>query len=189
DTDADTDADPFADAVVTFLPGKAAGFGQESLPGIVLGGPEGAGASAGSLDVLSLGCGGSIVLALEDIGLLDGEGADLLVFENAFSDFAEPGIVAVSDDGKTWAEWACDPEDVDGGYPGCAGINPVLAASSNGVDPTDPAAAGGDAFDLAEVGLKRARYVRITDAGVSDCLGSSGGFDLDAIAVVGGEVL
>ncbi|MFT5682540.1 MAG: hypothetical protein ACI8RZ_003458 [Myxococcota bacterium] len=187
DADADADPDPFADAVIEYLPGEAAGFGQDSLPDIVLGSPEGSGESAGSLDVLSLGCGGSIVLALDDIGLLDGDGADLLVFENAFTDFAEPGIVAASEDGKTWAEWSCDPEDAEGGYPGCAGVTPVLASSTNGVDPTDPEVAGGDAYDLADVGLPRARYVRITDAGVSDCIGTTGGFDLDAIAVVNGE--
>jgi hypothetical protein len=57
------------------------------------------------------------------------------------------------------------------------------------VDPTDPAVAGGDAFDLAEVGLPRARFVRIRDGGTSDYAGVSGGFDLDAVAVVNGETL
>ncbi len=137
--------------------------------------------------MLSLGCGGSIVLAFDDIGLLDGEGVDLLVFENAFSGFVELGRVAVSDDGETWAEWDCDTGDAEGGYPGCAGVAPVYASSTNGIDATDPEVAGGDAFDLADVGLKRARYVRITDAGTSDCQGTTGGFDLDAVAVVNSD--
>jgi len=187
--DTSTDPDPFADEVVEYLPGEAAGFGQDQLPDIVLGSPEGAGDAAGSTHVLSLGCGGSITLAFDDIILTDGAGPDLLIFENPFIGFAELGQVAVSDDLKTWTSWPCDTADEAGGYPGCAGVAPVLAASTNDIDPTDPEAAGGDAFDLAELGVTQARYVRITDAGTSDCLGITGGFDLDAVAVIAGEAL
>ena len=49
-------------------------------------------------------------------------------------------------------------------------------------DPHDPDTAGGDAFDLADVGLESARFVRITDR--SDITGLNGSFDLDAIALV-----
>ena len=190
DTDADTDSDtdPFADAVVSFEPGEAAGFGQEGYPDIVLGSPEGGGES-GSLDVLSLGDQGVIVLELVDIGLVDGEGPDLLVFENPFPGWYETGVVAVSEDGETWHEWPCDAEDADGGYPGCAGVGLVWATSDNGVDATDPEAAGGDAFDLADLGVERARFVRVRDSGANEYAGTSGGFDLDALAVVNGERL
>jgi len=44
------------------------------------------------------------------------------------------------------------------------------------------ATAGGDAFDLADVGLAEARYVRITDRG--DLGGLAGVFDLDAVGIV-----
>lgn len=179
--------DPFADAVVSFTPGEAAGFGEEGLPDIVLGGPEGSG--GGSLDVLSLGREGEIVLEFTDIGLVDGEGPDLLVFENPFPGWIETGVVAVSEDGETWHEWTCADEDEVGGFPGCAGVTPVLANSDNGIDATDPAAAGGDAFDLADLGVERARYVRIRDTGSNSYEGTSGGFDLDAVAVVHGEAL
>ena len=54
DTDTDADADPFADRVVSFDPGEFAGFGQDDMPDIALGAPEGGGA-IGSLDVVSLG--------------------------------------------------------------------------------------------------------------------------------------
>ncbi len=188
-SDTDTGPDPFADEVLSFEPGEAAGFGQDQLPGIVLGGPEGAGADAGSADVLSLGCGGVIALGLTDIGLVDGEGPDLLVFENAFTGWIETGVVAVSEDGENWLEWPCDAEDREGGFPGCAGTQPVFANSDNGLDPTDPSVAGGDAFDLADLSLERARYVRVRDSGANPCSGESGGFDLDAIAVVHGESL
>ncbi len=179
---------PFADAVAEFKPGEGAGYGQDGFPDVVLGPPEGGGES-GSLDVLSLGREGVIVLEFTDIGLVDGPGPDLLVFENPFPGWYEPGAVAVSEDGVDWQEWPCDPSDVEGLYPGCAGVGLVWSSSASGVDPTDPAVAGGDAFDLAEVGLTRARFVRIRDGGTSDYAGVSGGFDLDAVAVVNGETL
>jgi hypothetical protein len=134
--------------------------------------------------VLTLGDEGSIVLSFEQ-ALVDGEGPDLLVFENPFPGWLETGWVAVSEDGETWHEWDCEAEDVEGVHVGCAGVSPVLANSDNCIDATDPDVAGGDGFDLAELGLERALYVRIRDSG----LNASGGFDLDAVAVVHGEPL
>ena len=180
--------DPFADAIVSFSPGEGAGFGQDALPDVVLGAPRGGGAM-GSLDVLSLGREGSIVLELTDLGLVDGPGPDLLVFENPFPGWLETGVVGVSDDGATWFEWPCDDADSDGGFPGCAGVQQVWASPGNDIDPTDPATAGGDAFDLADLGVTQARFVRIRDTGANDYQGTSGGFDLDALAVVTGEPL
>ena len=51
------------------------------------------------------------------------------------------------------------------------------------IDPTDPDVAGGDAFDLADIGVDSARFVRITDSGfnVAGYGGITGGFDLDAV--------
>jgi hypothetical protein len=46
----------------------------------------------------------------------------------------------------------------------------------------DPSVSGGDPFDLAEIGVARARYVRITDR--VDQVGLSGVFDLDAVGVI-----
>src|SRR5271169_3716372 len=97
---------PFADFVVSFMPGSGAGFGQDKLPGIVLGPPYGGGETQGSLDVLSLGNNGVIVLGFDPPVICDGPGPDLTVFENPFHVgsptglvFAEYGIVAVSQDG------------------------------------------------------------------------------------------
>lgn len=192
-----TTPDAFADAVHSFTPGDFAGFGADALPDIVLGAPQGKGALSGSLHVLSLGQGGTIVLALTDLGLVDGPGTDLLVFENPFPGWRETGIVAVSDDAITWHSWPCASDDAPGGYPGCAGVQPVLSSPDNGIDPTDPAVAGGDAFDLASLSLPEGfvgRFVRITDSGANDLngigyAGTTGGFDLDAIAVVHGTPL
>jgi hypothetical protein len=184
---------PFADRVVTYAPGPNAGFGQDDFPGIVLGPPHGEGASTGSLDVLSLGRGGEIVLEFTDTGVVDGPGVDLLVFENAFASpigpFVERGLVAVSEDGQTWHEFPCAFTDAAGGYPGCAGLKPVYSSPTNGVSATDPAVAGGDGFDLATLGVPRARFVRVRDAGNNPHGAPSSGFDLDAVAVVNGYAL
>ncbi len=177
---------PFAGAVVSFSPGDSAGFGQAKLPGVVLGPPHGGGDSAGGLDVVSLGKGGEIVLELTDITLVDGPGADLLVFENAFANWVETGVVAASEDGKSWYEWPCNPTDKAASYPGCAGVGAVHSHPDNPIDPTDPDQAGGDRFDLADIGLAGARFVRIKDSGQNVYEGIGGGFDLDAIAVVNG---
>jgi hypothetical protein len=178
---------PFAVEVLSFSPGEGAGFGQDRMPDVVLGPPVSSGStSSGSLDVVSLGARGEIVLRL-GLPLVDEEGPDLLVFENPFLvntdagpstlPTAEPGEVAVSEDGETFVTFACAPEAAAPN--GCAGYALVL-----GGEPTDPETAGGDAFDLADVGLSSASFVRITDKGPETGVGVSAGFDLDAIASV-----
>ncbi|MEC7985445.1 MAG: cell surface protein [Myxococcota bacterium] len=167
---------PFIDSVVDYVPGEGAGFGQDAYPEIIYGPPMGAGENAGSLDVLSLGEGGHIIVSFRDIDIVDGEGADVIVFENTFIGWAEPAIVYASEDGETWHAWNCDMDTEEG----CAGMTPVLSHPDNCIDATDPSVAGGDAFDLADLPIARARYIKIEDA----ALRGPGGFDLDAIAVV-----
>ena len=177
----------FAEEVVSFEPGEGAGHGIEQLPQIVLGPPEGAQGARGSLDVVSLGFEGEIVLRLSS-DVIDCEGEDLVVFENAFSygskTYSELGQVSVGMDGRSWVDFPCDA----GGewpYEGCAGVGEVPID----VDPVDPDSIWGDRFDLARIGVTRARYVRIKDLGVSN--GPSAvptrGFDLDALAIVNGH--
>lgn len=181
--------DPWADRVTRFAPGPGAGYGQDLFPGVVLGPPSGGGESQGSLDVLSLGKAGVIELEFTDLLAVDGPGVDLLVFENGFTGFLETGAVAVSDDGATWHEFPCAAA-LDAGSTGCAGVQPVFANPGQGVSGTDPAVAGGDGFDLAVVGLARARFVRVTDSGANRFYGGpGGGFDLDALAVVNAQRL
>lgn len=178
----------FAVSVVDVTYGEGAGFGQDAMPGVVLGPPQGTGSVSGSLDVVSLGNGGVITLGFGDQTILDGEGPDFIVFENAFyaggdedAPFAELGTVEVSADGETWTAFPCDA--VEAPYGACAGWHPVFAGPTDPtIDPQDPAAAGGDAFDLADIGVPSARFVRITDR--ADLTGLSGAFDLDAIALV-----
>ncbi len=182
--------DPWLDRVRAFEPGTSAGFGADGLPGIVLGPPEGLGMDQGSTDVVSLGNGGRIVVSFDDNGVVDGPGDDLVIFENPFYSgdflFDELAFVEVSSDGREWKQF---PYDADTGE-GLAGRVPVLANSTNGLDPLDPES-GGDRFDLADVGLEFVRFVRITDAGalVDDAgnhafAGTKGGFDLDAAAAI-----
>jgi hypothetical protein len=192
DADAgDASALPYAREVVSFEPGKHAGFGEDDLPEVVLGPPQGGGVERGSLDVLSLGQGGEIVLGFGERAIGDGKGADFVVFENAFwpggdesAVYADPGEVSVSDDGETWKTFSCDAGgDGMGHYAGCAGWSPTLEYDAFEVVPLDPKRTGGDAFDLAEVGLKRARYVRIHDL-ATKAEGNAAGFDLDAVGIV-----
>ncbi len=178
----------FATAVVSATYGPNSGFGQTAMPSIVLGPPKGAGTLAGSTDVLSLGAGGEIVVGFSGSGIEDGPGADFIVFENAFFaggdstlPFAEPGEVSVSDDGVAWRAFPCDAEVPP--FEGCAGTHPVLSSPDNGIPALDPAVSGGEAFDLAQVGLARARFVRIRDAG-NAAAPPSAGFDLDAVGVI-----
>lgn len=180
--------DGFASEVVSVRYGPGAGFGQDAMPAIVLGAPQGTGELSGSLDVLALGNGGSITLGFGQQTIVDEAGPDFIVFENAFYaggdrtvPFAELGTVEVSADGETWLGYRCVA--VEAPYGTCAGWRPVHASALDpSVDPHDPIEAGGDAFDLADLGLTSARFVRITDR--SDQTGLSGSFDLDAIGLV-----
>jgi hypothetical protein len=187
--------DGFVDCVDAFAPADGVDFGHDRLPDVVLGPPLAEAVGSGGMDVASLGCGGAITLAFDPPGIVDGDGVDLVVFENAFAvgeqTFAEPARVLVSEDGTAWHEFACAPAG-DGTWPpdGCAGVEPVLATDA--AEALDPGRSGGDAFDLADVGLDHARFVRLVDVTLEHygedewCAGAAGGFDLDAVAAIGG---
>jgi hypothetical protein len=186
---------PYAESVEAFQAGEAAGYNETKLPDIVLGPPQGKGLSAGSLDVVSLGAHGEIVLGFGDQVIVDGPGVDLIVFENSFwpggdatQVFAELGEVSVSQDGETWHTFPCDTEgDGNARFPGCAGFTPTLEYDPVALVPLDPEQTGGDAFDLADVSLEWARFVRIRDLATLEPAGTSGGFDLDAVGLVNVE--
>ena len=181
----------YAVEVEAFVPGLNAGTDPE----MALGAPTGGGMTQGSLDTYSLGTGGSLTLHMEP-PLLDGPGADLLVCENAFyvtgtlQSFAETAFVEVSTDGSHFARFPTSYTGPDEPLPTFTGLHPArfrgfagampVNAHPPGVDPLDLTAAGGDAFDLAELeghplvlaeqlDLADIRYVRLIDveAGVS----------------------
>lgn len=182
---------PYAQRVVDFAPGPGAGFGRDDFPSVVLGPPVGLGTEAGSLDVLSLGVGGSIILDFGDREIVDGAGPDFVVFENPFwvmgdpsQVFQELGQVSVSTDAVHWRSFPCDGSEPEPGrFPGCAGWTPTQAFEGSELLPLDPQLSGGDAFDLAELGLSRVRFVRIEDLS-EDGQGPTAGFDLDAVGAV-----
>ncbi len=185
--------DPYLDGVRRFSPGESAGFGQDFLPWIVLGAPQGGGLLFGSGDVVSLGDGGSITVVFRDNLVFDGPGDDLVVFENAFcvngdceSMFDELAFVEVSADGRNFYRFPVDPETKEG----LAGRAPVLANGDNGLNPLAESS-GGDRFDIGVLGLEFVRYLRLVDVDgeISDLgdrlgFGLKNGFDLDAAAAV-----
>jgi len=187
----------FITHVVSFTPGRSAGFGQDRMPDVVYGPPVGTGDVFGSFDVVSLGDEGEIVVELGHY-VVDGPGPDFIVFENPFNiagdpenPFAEPGEVSVSEDGVEWSTFPCvGPFQCDiNGYPygTCAGWHPVYSNPDNGISPFDAVAAGGDAFDLADIGVKRAKFIRIRDMNRVCSSAPSAGFDLDAISIINAE--
>ena len=191
-------ADRFVTGVVSFSPGACSGFGAAEVPRIVQGPPVGGGATAGSTDVVSLGVGGTIVLSFAPNAIVDGPGVDFVVFENAFyiggnpnDIYAEPAEVSVSDDGTTWQVYPCTATQAP--YGACAGWHPVLSSPGSGISPVDYPACGGDGFDLADLGITHARYVRIRDMGSETCSSDPSkqtntlGFDLDGMAILNAE--
>jgi hypothetical protein len=145
-----------------------------------------------------------LVVGFGAYDIVDGPGPDFIVFENPFmlggdyKSYAEPAIVALSEKGAAksdFVEFPCDMsvttgngETMSWAYPGCAGIRPVNANfGQNCILSTDLEAAGGDAFDLADLGLSRARYLLLRDAGVSKMGDESKGFDLDAVVLINFE--
>jgi hypothetical protein len=123
--------------------------------------------------------------------------------------FAEPGVVEVSADGVSWMAFPFNAQaladslgaDIDPAQyeslRGLAGLTPTF--TGNWTLPDDPlefdpagtggvSGAGGDAFDLATVGLTEARWIRITDAGSQNGpAGAAEGFDLETVVVVHGR--
>jgi len=184
----------FATSIVSFNQGGGGGLFDTNA---LLGGPQGAGLSNGSLDVLTLGTGGDVTLGF-DVVITDGPGADFTVYENGFlltgstSIFAEYGYVEVSSNGVDFARFpnaGLPTSSVWGSAPGLAGGMPCLAnVVTNSIDPFDPVVSGGDAFDLAElvgdplvlggqVDLSQVHFVRLVNA-------STSGADFDAVAVI-----
>lgn len=180
----------YATEVLAFEFGEGQDFGRDEFPEQVLGGPEGGGLAQGSLHVTSLGDGGWVALGFSPRTIVDGEGPDFIVFENPFyaggdptAPVAELGRVAVSVDGDEWHTFPCEPGDSPP-YLGCAGFTPVKAdvTDAQSVSPFDAESAGGEAYDLADLGLSEVMFVRITDIAGDDAV-----FDLDAVAIVNGR--
>jgi hypothetical protein len=172
----------FASEVLDHAFGGGQSFNQSAgFPEAIFGPP----AAGNPSSVVSLGNGGWVVLGFSGNAIVDGPGADFTVFENPLPGFKELATIAVSDDAQHWAEFPCSAAQGARDFGYCAGVGVVYSSTNNGIDPLDPAVSGGDPYDLAEIGVERARYVRITDR--VDLEGVAGVFDLDAVAIVHAE--
>lgn len=172
----------FATGVVSHQFGSGQNHNQNTgFPDALFGSPE----ANDTASVVSLGNGGWVVLEFAGNAIVDGPGVDFIVFENPLPGFAELGTVAVSDDLVSWTSFPCEAAQNADDYGQCAGVERVRSSSKNDIDPLDPDVAGGDTFDLASVGVTRARYVRVTDR--VDLGGVAGVFDLDAVGIVHAE--
>lgn len=168
----------FASEVEDFHFGTGQNHGQDTLfPQAVFGPPD----NGNVQEVVSLGNGGYVTLGFGGFYIVDGPGPDFVVFENPVANFFELATVAVSNDLVNWTEFPCTAPEGASDFGSCAGAHYVYATRSNGIDPLDPAQAGGDWYDLADIGVASARYVRITDR--VDLDGVDGVFDLDAVGV------
>ena len=177
-----------ADIVVEAPGADTSRFGD---PSRAVNGVRGAGMGSGSFDVYALNYTTRpyLVVGFGDYAITDGPGADLVVFENGFLAassetyfFMDPITVEVSSDGVTWRAMPFDYVTGDErvyvptpeAWEGVAGTLPVLFhEETNAVDPFGPMA-GGNAFDLAELGesddamrIRRdgVRFVRLRSAG------------------------
>ena len=177
--------------------GTNSGFGAHLYPGIIYGPPR-----TGGTHVVTFGGGGSLVIELNGFIVVNGAGPDFTIFENAvvsnlWGNFFERAEVSASDDGVNFIPFPCDAFDPEEINEGCAGVTPVNATNN----PLDPAVSGGDSYDLADVGLTEAKFIRIEDLdtcrpGDPTWLDAEGsflcsiagqqGFDLDAISIVNG---
>lgn len=184
----------FIDTVYFFKAGTGQNIGQspDFFPKNIYGPPSAKATSSipesSPEEILSLGMGGEIIVGFRNGYLIDGDGVDFIVFENAFINpinkkiFAEPAVISVSEDGVNYLEFPFDSTNLVG----CAGVTPTNGAAN----PFDINQSGGDGFDLAQVGLKKAKYIKIKD--ISQMIKDNpnhpfydptiSGFDLDAVA-------
>lgn len=163
----DSDTTPFYLDMVVDAPcaDDSAAYGN---PLLAANGVRGAGDGMGSLDVYSMRyCDDDtqkyVTLCKKGHRILNGPGADFVVFENGFrvasseNVFMEPLVIFLSRDGVSWVPFPFDyiysPETEYSANPlmwqGFGGIWPVFYhEEDNPVDPFNFGAAGGDQFDL-----------------------------------------
>lgn len=196
--------DPYADAVLSFQPLTAGGWGASLMPGNVTGPPDGASTTipaASEQHVLSLHAragspgdplstiGGSIILAFSNNIVELAPGPDFTLFENALfiggdpnQRFMEPAVVEVA---LFEGEWHRFPIDVTPGADGRVNFSDPFYYTAGftgrngttGDDPTNPQASGGDSFDadaLRVPGLTWIRFIRIQSTGDNVLLDQNG---------------
>ena len=186
----------FIDTVYSFTAGSGQNAGQSDLyyPENIFGSPSINAskyiAETRPEEILSLGMGGEIIIGLKNNLIIDKEGADFTIFENAFINqfnekvYAEPAIVSVSKDGINFIEFPYNLETLEG----LAGTTPTYGKKS----PFNPKESGGNSFDLSELQIDSVKYIKIKDI-TEQILNNPehnnydptlSGFDLDAVAII-----
>lgn len=188
------DQNRFIDTVYSFKPGYGQNAGQnaEYFPNNIFGPPATIATkeipASSESDVCSIGLDGEIIVGFTNHYIVDGYGDDFTIFENAFLNpingkvFCEPAVVSVSQDGVTYYSFPFDSSSLVG----CAGT--IFTNGSE--NPFDPSKSGGNSFDLQDIGLKYAKYIKIKD--ITNLVKNNpnhyyydatlSGFDLDAVA-------
>lgn len=189
----------FIDTVYSVKWGEGQEFGrsEQYFPKNIFGPPDKTATkyipAATEDEVCSLGRNGVITVGKKDFIVVDGNGPDFIIFENTFvisngkKIFAEPGIISVSKDGINFIEFPFNSETLEG----LAGLN-WTNGDANCFDYT---VSGGDAFDLATIGIDSIKYIRIKDTAVIAStlpithkyyspIGVISGFDLDAVVLL-----
>lgn len=145
------------DTVYSFIPGSGSLKGSEpdNYPQNIFG-PPSKNASLkvpenNANEILSIGLGGEIIVGFKNKKLMDVEGTDFTIFENAFETisgdniFAEPAEISISNDGINYLTFLVDYETLEN----CAGKTPTLGDAS----PFDTENSGGDQFDISKLGF------------------------------------
>ncbi len=186
------------DTVLSFTPGSGQDFGHgaDVFPENIFGLPSTNASetvpAAAEQDILSLGLKGEIVVGIKDYYIVDGDGADFTIFENAFLNqatekiFAEPAVISVSEDGIHFVEFPFDSLSLAG----LAGKTPTYGDQN----PYNPEVSGGDSYDLADLGLNQISWIKIRDVATYASLDEDSpyyyplvmlsGFDLDAVLCI-----
>jgi hypothetical protein len=186
----------FIDTVYFFQPGDGQNSGQSEqyYPQNIFGPPSVNSSrfvpESRPEHILSIGMGGIIIVGLKDNYIIDGEGADFTIFENAFviqfnnKIYAEPAIISVSKDGINYIEFPYNLETLDG----LAGTYPTFGNKN----PFNPNESGGNSYDLSDIGIDSIKYIKIEDITQRILDNPShnnfdptlSGFDLDAVAII-----
>jgi hypothetical protein len=188
------DQNRFIDTLYLFKPGLGQNSGQskEFFPNNVFGPPATVATkdipAVAESDICSIGLDGEIVIGFTNHFIIDGYGDDFTIFENTFLSpisgklFCEPAIVSVSQDGVTYYSFPFDSISLVG----CAGT----IYTNGSENPFDPSKSGGNSFDLQDIGLEYAKYIKIRD--ITNLVKNNpnhyyydatlSGFDLDAVA-------
>ncbi len=180
------------DTVIYYKFGNSQTFGQNSpyFPKNILGLPDTSAKwnipSSDPEKICSIGIDGEIILGFISNPIVNKDGPDFIVYENAFEMwngkiFVEPAEIYVSKDNIMYYKFPLDTFTLVG----CAGLTPTIGNKIL----SDPLNSGGDKFDLSVVGIDTVLYVKIKD--VSNIILNNknhpyynaliSGFDLDGV--------